>query len=128
MKRLVAVAIVVALAACVNFARAEGKADATGTWTWVAVGTSSNQEIAVKLKREGDKLTGVYSRSGKDTQIEDGKISGDEVSFTVTPARNGKKYPMKYSGKIIGDTITGTMEIELDGAARTTPWKATRSK
>ena len=128
MKRLVAVAIFAALACPASMVRADKQAEATGTWTWQVPGTSANQPVTVKLKQEGDKLTGVFNRDGRETKIEDGKIANGEVSFTVTPERKGAKFPVKYAGKVSGDTITGTMEFTIDGQPRTAPWKAWRSK
>lgn len=128
MKRLLAVAVLAMLACPASMVRAEKQADATGTWTWQVPGTSANQSITLKLKREGDKLTGVLDRDGRQTTIEEGKIKDDEVTFTVTPARKGAKFPIKYTGKVAADTITGTMEMTIDGQPRTTPWKAWRSK
>jgi hypothetical protein len=125
MKRLVALAIVLTVSA--GLVRAEQKNGAAGTWKWTSVLPSSNEESKLTLKRDGDKLTGVLNRKGTDLQIQDGKISGDEISFTVTP-QSGQKVPVKYSGKIAGDTITGTMELSISGTRRTVPWKAWRSK
>jgi len=128
MKRLVAVAVLAMLASPATMARAEKQGDPAGTWTWQVPGTSANQTVTLKLKREGEKLTGVLNRNGRDTNIEDGKISRDEVSFTVTPARKGAKFPVKYTGKVTGENIIGTMEMTIDGQPRTVPWKAWRSK
>ena len=53
------------------------KADPTGTWTWTAQGRNGGEarEITLKLKLEGEKLTGAMSgRQGNDTPITNGKI------------------------------------------------------
>src|SRR5438105_8219991 len=76
------------------------KADPTGTWTWTTPGRNGgpDRKSTLKLKTDGDKLTGTISAPGRqraeasDTAIEDGKIKGDEVSFTVTREFNGNKF------------------------------------
>ena len=78
-----------------------------------------------------DKVTGTLSAPGRggqatDTAIESGKISGDEISFTVTREFNGNKLVAKYSGKISGDAIKGKIETERDGNARSRDWEAKR--
>src|SRR5437899_3681717 len=98
------------------------KADPTGTWTWSQPGRSGGPErkSTLKLKLDGDKLTGTLSAPGRggqnsDADIADGKLKGDEISFTVTREFNGNKVTAKYNGKISGDSIKGKIEVERDG-------------
>jgi hypothetical protein len=80
------------------------------------------------LKLDGEKLTGkMAGRNGNDTEIENGKVNGDEVSFDITRERNGNKFTSKYNGKLSGDTITGKIESKnRDGEARSRDWTAKR--
>ena len=115
--------------AIVGVAHAEKKSDATGTWTWEVNVGGQTRQMTLKLKSDGDKLTGaMIGRNGQETQIEDGTIKDGEVSFTVTRERNGQKSTMKYSGKVIGDTIKGKVEFERDGQTQSRDWEAKRSK
>jgi len=86
----------------------------------------SDHEV-VKLKLDGDKLTGSISGRQNDTNIEDGKLSGDDISFKVTREINGNKMVMKYSGKIDGDSIKGKIESERDGQPTSRDWNAKRA-
>ena len=72
-------------------AQAADKVDPTGTWTWSQQGRGGGDPVKVtlKLKLEGEKLTGKLSRPGRDgqvteTDIGDGKLKGEDISFTVT--------------------------------------------
>ena len=106
------------------------KADPTGTWTWSTPGRDGQtREASLKLKLEGDKLTGAMSgRNNTEIAIEDGKIKGDEISFKVTrKAANGNEFTTKYSGKISGDSIKGKAEFERGGESRSRDWEAKRS-
>ena len=103
----------------------EKKIDPTGTWK----SSYTNQDGAVrestiKLKVEGDKLTGTVSGRNNDAAIEEGKIKGDEISFQVTREFGGNKVVIKYSGKISGDTIKGKSESQRDGQPQTRDWVA----
>jgi hypothetical protein len=86
----------------------------------------------LKLKLEGDKLTGKLTSPGRqggesrDTEIEDAKLKGDEVSFKVTREFNGNKFTMKYTGKVSADSIKGKAESERDGQAQSRDWEAKR--
>jgi hypothetical protein len=115
--------------------QAADKADATGTWTWTQPGRNGgpDRKSTLKLKAEGDKLTGTISAPGRqgastDTEISDGKIKGDEVSFNVTREFNGTKFTAKYNGKVSGDSIKGKVETERNGNANSRDWEAKREK
>jgi len=58
---------------------------------------------------------------------ENGKIKGDEISFTVTREFNGNKRTMKYNGKITADAIKGKTEFERNGEAQSRDWEAKRA-
>jgi hypothetical protein len=77
---------------------------------------------------DGDKLTGKLAGRNNDTDIEDAKIKGDEISFKVTREFNGNKFTAKYNGKLSGDTIKGKIETERDGNTRSSDWEAKREK
>ena len=114
----------------------EKKADPTGTWTWTRPGRNGGPDttVTLKLKVEGDKVTGSVSSpnsQGKqptETNIEDGKLKGDEVSFTVTREVQGNKTVTKYHGKVTADSIKGQAEFERNGETRSRDWEAKRSK
>jgi hypothetical protein len=137
---------------------ADKKADATGTWTWsMPTGGRGGQgggnanatprKSTLKLKAEGETLTGTlsqpgFARRGEDgaapaaapapveTKISDGKIKGDEISFSVTREVGGNSRTAKYSGKIDGDTIKGKMESpgRQGGDPVSRDWEAKREK
>jgi hypothetical protein len=129
MKRLVAIALVLTFVALAGAARADDKANPTGTWKWKITINNQDQERTVKLKLDGDKLTGAYvGRDNKETPIEDATFKDGEVSFKVTRERNGQKFTTKYTGKVSGDTLKGKTEFERDGQTQSRDWEATRSK
>ena len=104
-------------------------ADPSGTWKWTAMRGDQTIEQTLKLKLEGDKLTGaLVGRNNMETAIGDASFKEDTVSFTVTRERNGNKFVTKYNGKLDGDTITGKTETERDGQKQERDWKATRAK
>ena len=108
----------------------DAKPNPTGTWKW-SITTQDGQSIeaTLKLKLDGDKLTGtVTRRDGTEAAIEDGKFKDGEVSFQATRERDGQKFVMKYHGKLDGDSIKGKIEFERNGEARSRDWDAKRAK
>jgi hypothetical protein len=125
MKRMAAVICVLAVA---GMARAEDKSNPTGTWKYTVEVNGQSIDVTIKLKLEGDKLTGAVSVRDMETKIEDGKYQDGEVSFKVNREMNGNKFTIKYKGKIKGDTFKGTRELERDGQTNTREFEAKRSK
>ena len=82
-------------------------ADITGKWTAEVEGRDGQKRTTMfNLKADGDKLTGTVSGpGGRDFNIEDGKISGDDVSFAVTMEMNGNSRKVLYKGKASGDQL-----------------------
>jgi hypothetical protein len=89
--------------------------------------------MTLKLKLEGEKVTGTLTTPGRqggdptETKIEDGKIKGDEVSFSVTREFNGNKMTSKYNGKVTADSIKGKTEFERNGETQSRDWEAKKS-
>ncbi len=109
------------------------KVDPSGTWTWTAPsrGGGGERKMTLKLKTEGDKVTGTLTSPGRDgqtrdTEIADGKLKGDEISFTVTREMGGNKTTIKYNGKVSSDSIKGKSEFDRDGQTQSRDWEAKR--
>ena len=118
-------------AACLAFlltsATANAAADPNGTWTWTFSRGGQEIESLLELKQEGENLTGLLRRSGRDSlDIKDGTFKNDEVSFNTVRERNGEKFTVKYKGKVDGDEIKGTVEVEFGGQTRSFDWNPTR--
>lgn len=91
-------------------------ADVAGTWKGTAQSPNGPVERTFVFKVDGDKLTGETTSSlfGKST-IEDGKIDGDMLSFSLTVSFQGNEAKVNYKGKVQGDEIKFTVEIPAFG-------------
>src|SRR5205085_7427021 len=104
MKRLL---LAVTALLCLTFAALA--ADVSGKWTAEVPGRDGNtMTMTMDLKADGDKLTGTISGPRGEAPIENGKISGDEISFSQTFEFNGNSRKIDYHGKVKGDTIDFT--------------------
>jgi hypothetical protein len=122
-----ALAGLVALVALAGVARAAENPN--GTWKWNVTFNDQTREQTLKLKLEGDKLTGaMVGRNNQETPIENATYKDGEISFTSTRMRGDQKFVTKYNGKISGDTIKGKQESERDGQKRSVDWEAKRAK
>jgi hypothetical protein len=112
--------------ATLNVAR--GAEDPTGTWKFTAMIGKKTVDSTLKLKLDGDKLSGTIGGGNQEAAISDGTFKEDKVSFTVTREQKGEKITQKYTGTVSGDTIKGTIVSERGGKSRSTDWEAKRQK
>ena len=127
MRTLIAAALVVALGGLAG--AQDKKNDPTGTWKWTTEFNDQKRENVLKLKLDGDKLTGaLVGRKDTETKIEDAKYKDGEISFTVTREFNNQKFTSKYKAKVDGDVLKGTIESERDGQTQKREFEAKRDK
>ena len=98
------------------FAFTASAADISGNWKGTAETPNGTLERTFVFKVDGHKLTGetTSNRFGKSV-IEDGKVDGDDVSFTITVNVQGADAKVNYKGKVEGDTIKFTVELQALG-------------
>jgi hypothetical protein len=88
-------------------------ADVDGKWTAQVPGRGGQtRETTFTFKAEGEKLTGTVSGMQGDNPISDGKISGDDISFSLKLSFQGNDFTFLYKGKISGDEIKMTRTRE----------------
>jgi hypothetical protein len=122
-----AVAAVMVIFGLVGVVRAAE--DPTGTWKWTTMYQGKSRDVTLKLKVEGDKLTGsIPGQGNQEVAISDGTFKDNNVSFTVVRELNGEKITQKYSGTVSGDTIKGTIETSRGGQGQSRDWEAKRQK
>lgn len=109
------------------------KVDPTGKWTWTMPGRDGGpgRTTTLTLKVEGEKVTGKVASPGREgqvmeTEIADGKLTGDDLSFTVTREWGGNKFVAKYSGKVTADTLKGKIEVDRNGETMSRDFEAKR--
>jgi hypothetical protein len=87
-------------------------ADVTGKWTYTMQGRDGTpREMSITLKQDGNTLTGSVpgmgrgGQGGTPTEITNGKVDGDKVSFDVVREFNGNKMTTKYEGTVSGSDM-----------------------
>ena len=89
-------------------------ADVSGKWTFEQPGRGGNpgRPVTITLKADGATLTGTMPAGGRGggappppIAITDGKIDGNNISFTVKREMNGNTMVIKYEGVMNGDEL-----------------------
>jgi hypothetical protein len=109
-----------AAAGVIAFAAIAHAADVAGKWTADVPGRGGQaQATTFDFKVSGETLTGTVTNQRGSTEITDGKVMGDELSFTQKLEFNGNSFVIKYTGKVDGATLKmKRMREGGDGAAQ----------
>ena len=101
-------------------------ADVTGKWTWEQAGRQGGNPTTstLTLKADGSNLTGSLDGGrGGPTDISDGKVDGNKISFTVKRSMGGNDVVTPYKGTLDGDTLTLEFSRPGRGGGEPTPVK-----
>jgi redox-regulated HSP33 family molecular chaperone len=101
MRKLRAVTIAGVLALTAALASA---ADLNGKWTAQMQGRDGqSHEISFNFAVNGDQLTGTMTTPRGDTDITDGKVEGDQISFNQTMTFGDREVKITYKGTVSTD-------------------------
>ncbi len=104
--------------------------DPSGTWKWEREFRETVLRSTLVLKKEADgKLTGTLQTifgdgggPGSDpVKIDNGKIDGDKVTFSVTRRFNDNEFTIDYVGKYANGKLGGTYTLDFGKSATTKP-------
>ena len=119
---LVVLAAILVLAATTLFA-----ADVTGKWAGEVQGRNGQtRQISFNFKQDGATLTGnMVGPMGKEVEITDGKVDGDNIAFTVNMEFQGNAVKIKYTGTLEGDSLK--MKSQREGSDRVQEFTAKKA-
>jgi FlaG/FlaF family flagellin (archaellin) len=106
---------------------------AAGTWVYVMHIEDLDVNATANLTQTDTTITGTV-KAGEDKNgldITDGKINGNDISFTVDRVMEQGTLESKYNGTIDGDKIGGKIEVlwvNRDNSTTNIDWNATRKK
>ena len=105
---LFATAVICAIFCCAAFA-----ADISGNWSGNMQMGDQSFPLTYAFKQDGEKLTGtVTGPQGAPLPLNDGKITGDKLSFSVNVDMGGNAAKFLSEGVIKGEEITLTTKME----------------
>lgn len=97
-------------------------ADVAGTWDLTVNSPNGTGTRVVKIRQDGEKLTGEYESSmGAGTLA--GTVKERAIDFTVTVAMELGTFEIRYTGKVDGDKMAGEVDFGDYGKGS---WSGTR--
>ncbi len=102
-------------------------ADVSGKWlAEYSTPDGQTRQSTFNFQVSGETLTGTVASTRGESKIEEGKIVGDDISFSVTRNFGGNDLKFVYKGKVAGDEIKFAVTV-VDGD-RTFDMTAKRAK
>src|SRR5260370_20029485 len=94
-------------------------ADISGKWTGDMPGRGGDTApTTFTFKVDGEKLTGGVAGAQGEMPIQEGKIAGNQISFSTTFDAGGNSIKILYKGTLSGDQMKMTREREGSGQPR----------
>jgi len=94
-----------------------------GNWNLTMTTPMGDRQATLSLSSAGGTLTGTQGADGNSTEIFDGTVNGDDVTWKVS-ITNPMPLTLEFSGKVAGDGISGEMGI---GPMGSFPFTGTRA-
>jgi len=103
--------VLITIAALLLFSSARA-ADVSGTWTAEFDTQVGKQNYTYVLKVSGSQLTGKAKSANGETELKDGKVEGDAVTFVEMLNFQGMELKVTYTGKVVSaDEIKFTRDV-----------------
>jgi len=102
-------------------------ADFAGRWQWSLRIGGQNIEYQLEASQRFQRIEGTARVGGAQVKLENARLSGDRVSFTLVADVKGAPVRQTFSGRIVGDAVEGSVTLagaRLQGAVE---WSAART-
>jgi hypothetical protein len=98
--------------------------DITGAWELTVESPQGTLTMTANYRQEGQTLTGTHVSEMGETPLK-GMVKGVDIVYTLTIDAGGQQFTITHTGKVDGDTITGTADV---GGMGSMNWTARRKK
>jgi hypothetical protein len=94
-----------------------------GKWNVVVKSPMGDQKSVLNFKAEGSTLTGTAEAQGQSQAIQNGKIDGNNVGWSVS-ITTPMPMTLEFTGALSGDSLSGNVKA---GAFGSFPWTGARA-
>jgi SAM-dependent methyltransferase len=99
-------------------------AKAEGVWRWTLPTPSGGRDYTLRLGQKFQEIRGTVHMKGQEAPIAAARLVGDQLSFTMGEDADKEKVVMQFNGRIHGDDIAGSVEVQEGPFAGNYTWAA----
>ena len=100
--------------------------NAAGKWQWQLPQGAKPGNFELELTQNFQRIAGTLSAGGKSWPIENARLRGEEISFSVQDKPAAVSY--EFTGRITGNTINGSARVAAPTSQRQLEWNASRTE
>jgi hypothetical protein len=86
-----------------------------GNWNLTMNTPMGERGATLSVTSSGSTLTGTQAAEGNSADIFDGTVNGDDVTWKVS-ITNPMPLTLEFTGKVVGDSISGEMGLGFMGS------------
>jgi SAM-dependent methyltransferase len=101
-------------------------ANVTGRWDWDLADGKGKRHYTLQASQEFQVVTASGKEGDWPLSVNEIGLAGDQIKFRLDTEADGKMTSFLYEGKVLGDTITGTVKPAGNAKAGAVAWKAVR--
>jgi len=102
-------------------------AKAGGAWRWDMTMGGKPLPYEVTLDQKFQVVSGSARVGGRTVKLQDARLNGDDLRFTLTTDVNGAPVKHEFAGKIEGDSLTGSVVLSGTRVQGQQEWNARRA-
>jgi SAM-dependent methyltransferase len=102
-------------------------ANASGSWAWTLPEGDKLIPCRLDLEQHFQVVSGKVNIGGRDVPLLSPTLVGDRIEFLIAREEGGKERRVNYVGRVVRNSIEGTMAVQGTGKPAQKPWRAERN-
>ena len=100
--------------------------DVAGKWRWTFPSAKGEEQFLLALTQKFQEIDGQITTPIQTVSPLEAYLIGDQIGFLLRYRPSGKAVEMRFRGRVIGNTMTGTVEVNSGPFAGKHKWTARR--
>jgi hypothetical protein len=101
-------------------------ANVDGAWLISVPAPGGERRYPLRLQQQYQEVRGTMQAEGEAILINNATLKGDQLGFTVTTGRPGEEVKMAFDGRLSGDAMGGSVEVQGGTMPGRFDWSAQR--
>ncbi|MBI4194263.1 MAG: class I SAM-dependent methyltransferase [Betaproteobacteria bacterium] len=102
-------------------------AKAAGTWKWQLPVAGKSRTYEIDLNQKFQMISGSSRVGGRAAKLQNATLRGDRIGFAFTADIDGAPVRHEFSGRVEGDSISGTARLSGNRVQAQLEWTAQRA-
>jgi SAM-dependent methyltransferase len=101
-------------------------ANVDGAWEMRVPASTGERRYLLRLQQQYQEVRGTVNAAGEAMLIRNATLTGDHLRFTVTTGIQGEEVQMSFDGRVSGEAMRGSVEVQGGAMAGRYAWTSQR--